>query len=262
MSRLLPDLLKKRALHEQLVEDAKRDIEHLRLEVKMHEASMADEMAMIIEINRVIAALEPPAEAAPEPDEQASAQPDPAEGTPVPGAGEESRDQLCSVEECEIHADDASEFAEEGYAPVVEAEPEAIGYFISEGQSIELRSDGTTAPLTPIADPIWNGPSNPEANALASIDRALGIARELAKAAGVPIPHSSDCALHNGPALEPEPCSCGADPGMTPEAYGSERPTSPEADFSAKAHDYYDAKAMAERDRLNPFNIFRKEGDQ
>ena len=70
--------------------------------------------------------------------------------------------------------DDASEFSEEGYAPVVEAEP--------------------------LADPIWN---------------------------------------------EPEP-----------------EPTKPEADSIAKAHDYYDPKAVADRERRNPFNIFKREGDQ
>lgn len=40
-------------------------------------------------------------------------------------------------------------------------------------------------------------------------------------------PHRSDCALHNGPAEEPGPCDCGADPGMTPERYGSEFPQEP-----------------------------------
>lgn len=29
--------------------------------------------------------------------------------------------------------------------------------------------------------------------------------------------HASDCALHNGPAYEPGPCDCGAEPDMTPE---------------------------------------------
>lgn len=74
--------------------------------------------------------------------------------------------------EGETPLESVSEFAEEGYAPVVEAEP--------------------------LADPIWN---------------------------------------------EPEP-------------------TKPEADFSAKAHDYYNPKAVAERDRFNPFNIFKRESDQ
>jgi hypothetical protein len=68
--------------------------------------------------------------------------------------------------------DDASEFSEEGYAPVVEAEP--------------------------LADPIWN---------------------------------------------EPEP-------------------TKPEADALAKAADYYSPEAVAERNKFNPFAMFRKEGDQ
>ena len=36
--------------------------------------------------------------------------------------------------------------------------------------------------------------------------------------------HNSDCALHNGPAMKPTSCDCGADPSMTPEKYGSEFP--------------------------------------
>lgn len=36
--------------------------------------------------------------------------------------------------------------------------------------------------------------------------------------------HASDCALHNGPAMMPLPCDCGAEPGRKPEAYGSEVP--------------------------------------
>ena len=36
--------------------------------------------------------------------------------------------------------------------------------------------------------------------------------------------HKSDCALHNGPAMIPGPCDCGADPEITPEKYGSEFP--------------------------------------
>lgn len=36
--------------------------------------------------------------------------------------------------------------------------------------------------------------------------------------------HSSDCSLHNGPAEIPTPCDCGAEPGLTPEKYGSEFP--------------------------------------
>lgn len=38
--------------------------------------------------------------------------------------------------------------------------------------------------------------------------------------------HVSFCALHNGPAMIPGPCSCGADPGMDPIRYGSEFPKS------------------------------------
>lgn len=36
--------------------------------------------------------------------------------------------------------------------------------------------------------------------------------------------HKSDCALHNGPAETPKPCDCEAQPGLTPEEYGSEFP--------------------------------------
>jgi hypothetical protein len=36
--------------------------------------------------------------------------------------------------------------------------------------------------------------------------------------------HTSDCALHNGPATAPLPCDCGVDPTMTPAKYGSELP--------------------------------------
>jgi hypothetical protein len=36
--------------------------------------------------------------------------------------------------------------------------------------------------------------------------------------------HFSNCALHNGPAMVPGICSCGADPGMDPIRYGSEFP--------------------------------------
>lgn len=32
--------------------------------------------------------------------------------------------------------------------------------------------------------------------------------------------HASDCRLHDGPAFKPGPCSCGAEPGLTPEKYG------------------------------------------
>ena len=46
---------------------------------------------------------------------------------------------------------------------------------------------------------------------------------EAACAPQMPV-HASDCALHDGPAYTPGPCSCGADPTMTPERYGSEFP--------------------------------------
>ena len=106
-----------------------------------------------------------------------------------PGEAEESRDQLCSVEGCEIHADDASEFAEEGYAPVIDPEPSPL---------IDAQ---TCEPVNPhvepetLADPIWNEPA----------------------------------------------------------------PTKPEADAIAKAVDYYDPKAVAERNRFDPFRMFRRE---
>lgn len=45
------------------------------------------------------------------------------------------------------------------------------------------------------------------------------------KPAEEPAPtHASDCSLHNGPAEVPRPCDCGAEPGRTPEDYGSEFP--------------------------------------
>ena len=58
------------------------------------------------------------------------------------------------------------------------------------------------------------------------IEAAIGILSALEPVpAQEPHPiHASDCALHNGPATEPGPCDCGADPSMTPERYGSERP--------------------------------------
>lgn len=34
--------------------------------------------------------------------------------------------------------------------------------------------------------------------------------------------HKSDCALHNGPALRPEPCDCGTNPGEQPNETNSE----------------------------------------
>ncbi len=43
--------------------------------------------------------------------------------------------------------------------------------------------------------------------------------------------HLSDCALHNGPAMVPESCDCGADPSMTPEKYGSEFPLKVDGKF-------------------------------
>ena len=58
------------------------------------------------------------------------------------------------------------------------------------------------------------------------IEAAIGILSALEPVpAQEPHPiHASDCALHNGPATDPGPCDCGADPDMTPERYGSERP--------------------------------------
>jgi len=41
--------------------------------------------------------------------------------------------------------------------------------------------------------------------------------------------HLSDCALHDGPAHVPGPCSCGANPGQRPDATTSEWPLDPEA---------------------------------
>lgn len=66
------------------------------------------------------------------------------------------------------------------------------------------------------------------ANAIRSvamlIDAALASEPEPQPVAGDP-EHVSDCRLHDGPALMPGNCSCGADPSMTPERYGSERPS-------------------------------------
>lgn len=176
-----------------LIDELKERLSYKRKTIQHLEAQLDEMQEEAGDLDCAIAALEPPAEAAPEPDEQASAQPDPAEGTPVPGTGEESRDQLCSVEGCEIHADDASEFAEEGYAPVIEADP----VLVSRNKFIVAE---------PAPELTWTVPLNPES-------------------------------------YEPEP-------------------TKPEADSIAKALDHYDRKAMAERDRFNPFNIFKREGDQ
>lgn len=139
------------------------------------------------ELAEAAVALEPPAEAAPEPQEiETSSQSEPfvswpaeTELQPLPGGAEESRD----------YSDDASEFFEEGYAPVIDPEPSPL---------IDAQ---TCEPINPhpepetLADPLWN---------------------------------------------EPEP-------------------TKPEADSIAKALDYYDPKAVAERERRNPFNIFKRE---
>lgn len=115
------------------------------------------------------------AEAALEPTPAAVTEPEPKEqGCRDYSDGSEfDQSTLPSAEDVRgILADDASEFAEEGYAPVIEPEQ--------------------------LADPIWNEPES----------------------------------------------------------------TKPEADSIAKALDHYDPKAMAERDRFNPFNIFKREGDQ
>ncbi len=99
----------------------------------------------------------------------------------LPGSVEQSRD----------HSDDASEFSDEGYAPVIDPEPSPL----IDAQTCEPVL-AYPQPET-LADPIWN---------------------------------------------EPEP-----------------EPTKPEADSIAKALDYYDPKAVAERERRNPFNIFKRE---
>lgn len=61
-------------------------------------------------------------------------------------------------------------------------------------------------------------PSNSERDKMAAF--LVAIERELDK-------HSSDCALHNGPAELPKPCDCGTQPGLTPDEYGSEFPKEP-----------------------------------
>lgn len=45
--------------------------------------------------------------------------------------------------------------------------------------------------------------------------------------------HSSDCALHNAPALPPGPCSCGAD------AVGTLRAFSPDKSIFPEFRDFY-----------------------
>jgi hypothetical protein len=63
-----------------------------------------------------------------------------------------------------------------------------------------------------------------------------------------------------------EPQPEGYAPVTNPEAHiqavEAERyaqPTNPEADALAKAHDWYDPKAVAERNRFNPWGIFKRE---
>lgn len=124
-----------------------------------------------------------------------------------PGEAEESRDQLCSVEGCEIHADDASEFAEEGYAHVVEPEPPAM-----EGVAF--------------VDGKWTIP---------------------------------------GPSFE-ELDDDGLEPGPVDEAshpMASYVPaTDPKADALAKAADYYSPENVAERNRFDPFRMFKRETEE
>ena len=59
MSRLLPELLKKKQHHENLVEITRKEIARLIADVDRLEAGIDDEYVMINEINRAIAALEP-----------------------------------------------------------------------------------------------------------------------------------------------------------------------------------------------------------
>ena len=59
MSRLIQALQEKRRTHEQSIKEATRELEHTRMEAKMTEARIEDDRAMIAEIDRAIAALQP-----------------------------------------------------------------------------------------------------------------------------------------------------------------------------------------------------------
>lgn len=175
------------------------------------------------DLDTAIAALEPPAEVAPEPEPEpqeieTSSQSEPfvswpaeTELQPLPGGVEESRD----------YSDDASEFSEEGYAPVIDPEPSPL----IDAQTCEPINPHPE-PETP-ADPLWN---EPEPTKSAVILELIASGE-----------HSYD--------------------EVAAIAY-PEEPTKPEADSIAKALDYYNPKAVAERERRNPFNIFKREGDQ
>jgi hypothetical protein len=60
-----------------------------------------------------------------------------------------------------------------------------------------------------------------------------------------------------------EPINPHPEPETLPDPIWNEpEPTKPEADALAKALDHYDPKAMADRDRFNPFNFFKREDGQ
>ena len=193
--------------------EAQTRVRNCEEQIDTYQRSLLGWTQRVNDLDICIAALEPPAEAAPQPDQQASALEDAkriegaSEVLTVPGAGEESRDQLCSVEGCEIHADDASEFAEEGYAHVVEPEPPAM-----EGVAF--------------VDGKWTIP---------------------------------------GPSFE-ELDDDGLEPGPVDEAshpMASYVPaTDPKADALAKAADYYSPENVAERNRFDPFRMFKRETEE
>ena len=164
--------------------EAQTRVRNCEEQIDTYQRSLLGWTQRVNDLDICIAALEPPAEAAPQPDQQASALEDAkriegaSEVLTVPGAGEESRDQLCSVEGCEIHADDASEFAEEGYAHVVEPEPPAMegvafvdGKWTIPGPSFEeLDDDGLEpGPVDEASHPMasYVPATDPKADALA-----------------------------------------------------------------------------------------------
>lgn len=73
-----------------------------------------------------------------------------------------------------------------------------------------------------------NQPTDWKSSSVCRAQRKAPERADVATAGSTPpssaISHASDCALHDGPAFEPGDCDCGAEPDMTPERYGSERP--------------------------------------
>jgi hypothetical protein len=181
----------------------------------------------------------------------------------VPGTDEESRD----------HSDDASEFAEDddgsGYAPVVDPEPSplidaqtcepvnphvepdipaliasaeaqltdlrirplGIGYFSSSPDALDL-SDDAKPPHQPARS------------------QRVQKKREKARELLAPAP----------PAVMEMMGEIVSEPIPQPEWNEGYAPvTNPDAEAQAKALDYYSPERVAERNRFNPFNIFKRE---